>query len=47
MKVLDWLYLFVVGLFKRFGSPVETHGKDSEDVLELKKHYEEAAEKQK
>lgn len=45
--MLDKLYYLVVCLIEKFGSPRETYGKESEEVLELKKYYEEQAKDEK
>lgn len=41
--MVDRLYQLVVWLIEKFGSPRETYGRETDEVLELKKRYEEAA----
>lgn len=38
-RLLDWIFLLIY----RYGRPVRTRGKETEDVLKLKKFYEEQA----
>ena len=41
--MLDRLYNFIFWIIDKFGSPRQTQGKETEEVLRLKKFYEEQA----
>ena len=45
--MLDKLYYLLTWLMDKFGRPRETYGKESEEVLKLKKFYEEQAKNEK
>ena len=45
--MLDKLYYFLTWIIDKFGSPRQTQGKETEEVLRLKKYYEEQAKNEK
>ena len=45
--MLDKFYDFIFRILDKFGSPRETQGKESEEILKLKKYYEEQAANEK
>ena len=45
--MLDKLYYLITWIIDKFGSPRETQGKESEEILKLKKFYEEQAANEK
>ena len=44
--MIDFIYVKLIKLIERFGSPRKTRGKESEEVLKLKKYYEEQSDNQ-